>query len=80
MQVSEAFLAKVFSAVDADPKAEVKIDLQNQEITLIPTGEKESFEINSYKKSCLLNGYDDIDYLLAMKDKIVAFEKQAVKF
>ncbi len=80
VQVSEAFLAKVFSAVDADPKAEVKIDLQNQEITLIPTGEKESFEINSYKKSCLLNGYDDIDYLLAMKDKIVAFEKQAVKF
>ncbi len=80
VQVSEAFLAKIFAEVEKDPKAEVKIDLENQTITLIPTGESESFEINGYKKKCLLNGYDDIDYLLSIKDKIQAFEKQAVKF
>lgn len=78
--VSEAFLAELFKAIDADPKAEVKIDLEAQTITNVTTGEKESFEINSYKKECLLKGLDDIDYLLSLKDEITAYEKQAVKF
>ena len=80
VQVTDAFLAKIFSTVEADANSEVKIDLENQTITIIATGESESFEINAYKKSCLLNGYDDIDYLISLKDKIEAWEAQAVKF
>lgn len=80
VQVSEGFLASLFIAVEADAKAEVKVDLENQTITNVATGESESFEINSYKKNCLLNGYDDIDYLLSIQDKIEAWEKQAVTF
>ncbi len=80
VQVSESFLAGLFKAVDADNKAEVKIDLENQSITNVTTGESESFEINSYKKNCLLNGYDDIDYLLSLSDEIEAYEAKAVKF
>jgi len=75
VQVSPAFLANIFSAVEKEPDTKVRIDLQNQEITLLSTGEKETFEINPYKKNCLLNGYDDIDYLLSIKDEIEAFEK-----
>jgi 3-isopropylmalate/(R)-2-methylmalate dehydratase small subunit len=74
VQVSEAFLTEVFAAVEKDPKAEVVIDLELQEVTLVPTGRKEHFDINTYKKTCLLNGYDDIDYLISIKDKIEAFE------
>jgi len=80
VQVSEAFLSGLFKSIEADAKAEVKIDLENQTITNVSTGESESFEINSYKKNCLLNGYDDIDYLLSLKDEIEAYEKQAIKF
>lgn len=80
VQVSETFLASLFTTVQADAKAEVKVDLENQTITNVATGESESFEINSYKKNCLLNGYDDIDYLLSIQDKIEAWEKQAVTF
>jgi 3-isopropylmalate/(R)-2-methylmalate dehydratase small subunit len=74
VQVSAAFLVKVLKEVENDPKTEVKVDLLKQKITLLSTNESESFEINSYKKECLLNGYDDIDYLLSIKDKIEAFE------
>ena len=80
VQVTEEFLAGLFKSIDADPKAEVKIDLENQTITNVSTGATESFEINSYKKNCLLNGYDDIDYLLSLKDEVKAYEQQAVKF
>lgn len=80
VQVSENFLAGLFKAVDADNKAEVKIDLENQTITNVTTGESESFDINSYKKNCLLNGYDDIDYLLSLSEEIEAYEAKAVKF
>ena len=76
VQVSPDFLAKIFAAVEKDPKTKVRIDLEKQEITLLSTGEKESFEINQYKKNCLLNGYDDIDYLLSIKDEIEKFEKE----
>jgi len=75
VQVSETFLAAIFKAVENDPHAELRVNLEKQEVTILPTSQKENFEINTYKKTCLLNGYDDIDYLLSMKDKIVEFEK-----
>jgi len=75
VQVSEDFLALLFSAIKKDPGTMIRVDLQKQEISLEESGEKESFEINPYKKECLLNGYDDIDYLLSIKDKIEAFEE-----
>ncbi len=74
VQVSPDFLTKIFAAVEKDPKTKIRIDLERQEITLLATGEKESFDINPYKKTCLLNGYDDIDYLLSIKDEIEAYE------
>jgi 3-isopropylmalate/(R)-2-methylmalate dehydratase small subunit len=74
VQVSEAFLAEVFAAVEKDPAATVVINLEQQEVTLVPTGRKAHFDINPYKKTCLLNGYDDIDYLISIKDKIQSFE------
>jgi 3-isopropylmalate/(R)-2-methylmalate dehydratase small subunit len=75
VQVSEGFLQKLFDAIEGDPETKIKVDLENQQITLLATGESESFEINSYKKECLINGYDDIDYLISIKDKIEAFEQ-----
>jgi 3-isopropylmalate/(R)-2-methylmalate dehydratase small subunit len=74
VQVSAEFLSKIFEAIDTDPKAEVEVNLEEQIITIIATGDSESFDINPYKKECMLNGYDDIDYLLNIKDKIEAFE------
>lgn len=74
VQVSAAFLSKIFSAIENDPAASLKVDLAEQLISIEATGESESFDINAYKKKCLLNGYDDIDYLLKIKDKIAEFE------
>lgn len=74
VQVTEEFLAKVFEAIKKDVSATLKIDLKKQEVTILSTGDTCSFEINGYKKTCLLNGYDDIDFLLSKKDKILAFE------
>src|SRR6266487_205851 len=68
--VSEEFLTRIFAAVEKDPKTEVEVNLPEQTITIASTNEQESFEISSYKKSCLLNGYDDIDYLLSIKQDI----------
>ncbi|GAC1590527.1 MAG: 3-isopropylmalate dehydratase small subunit [Chitinophagaceae bacterium] len=73
--VSDGFLQQVFSAIEKDPATQLEVNLQEQTIT-IATGAKETFEINNYKKTCLLNGYDDIDYLLNMKDEITQFERQ----
>ncbi len=74
--VSEGFLQKIFAAVDADPSTEFEVSLPEQSITVLSTGEKENFDINHYKKTCLLNGYDDIDYLLSIKQDIENFESQ----
>ena len=74
--VSEDFLQKIFSAIHKDSNAEIEVNLPEQSITILSTGEKENFEINHYKKTCLLNGYDDIDYLLSMKNDIEQFELQ----
>ena len=76
VEVSPAFLKQLLTSVTDTPEAEIKVDLEAQSITLLSTGESESFEINSYKKTCLLNGYDDIDYLLNQKEKIEQFERQ----
>ena len=75
VQISAEFLQNIFDAIDADANAQVEVNLEEQKITLVPTGESESFGISSYKKECLLNGYDDIDFLLSNKDKIEAYEK-----
>lgn len=75
VQVSDEFLAKIFAAIEKDAQTEVKVDLEKQTITLVATGESQQFEVNSYKKECLLKGYDDVDYLLSLKDKIEAYEK-----
>ena len=72
--VSDGFLASLFSTINANPKAEVTIDLEAQTITNCATGEQEHFDINPYKKGCLLNGFDDIDFLLSKTDDIVAWE------
>jgi 3-isopropylmalate/(R)-2-methylmalate dehydratase small subunit len=71
--VTPEFLDKLFSEIEKNPATELTVDLPNQEITLNATGDKESFDISDYKKNNLLNGYDDIDYLNAMKSDIEAF-------
>lgn len=73
VQVSPAFLQKILASIEADPNAQFEINLPDQTITNIATGEKELFDINGYKKNNLLNGFDDIDYLQAMKSDIAAF-------
>ena len=75
VQVTKSFLKILLSVIENDHGTIVKIDLPNQEISLAESGIKENFEINSYKKECLLNGYDDIDYLINIKDKIIDYEK-----
>jgi len=76
VQVTENFLQKIFDAVLRNPKTEVEVNLEKQTITILSTNENETFEINNYKKTCLLNGYDDIDYLLSIKADIEQFELQ----
>lgn len=76
--VSPEFLAEVFACVNADPKTTLTIDLKNQTVTNNATGKSETFEINAYKKECLLNGLDDIDYLLSKKEQIEQFEKARI--
>lgn len=75
IQVSEEFLAQIFKAVDSNPKSALAVDLENQTVTIVETGAQESFEINPYKKSCLINGYDDIDFILNQKQLIKEFEE-----
>jgi len=74
--VSDAFLSELFASSDKDPRTTLTVNLEEQTITNNATGHSESFEINAYKKACLLNGLDDIDFLLSNKDKIIAYEQQ----
>ena len=76
VQVSENFLKKIFDAIEKDPATQLEVNLEKQQVTLLYTGESEPFAISPYKKLCFLNGYDDIDFLLSKKDKIIAFEQQ----
>ena len=72
--VSKEFQQELFQTVKDNPQAEVKVDVPNQTVTNLTTGRSEQFPINSYKKYCLMNAYDDIDFLLANKEKILNFE------
>ncbi len=72
--VSPAFLGKIFTTIEEEPKTHFKVCLETQTFTILSTGESEHFEINSYKKLCLLNGLDDIDYLISLKQEIEIFE------
>ena len=76
VQVSDEFLDQIFAAVEKDPATEVVINVEAQTISVPAAGLQSSFDINNYKKTCLLNGYDDIDYLLSIKPAIEAFEQQ----
>lgn len=75
IQVSDDFLAQIFKAVDDNSKSPLEVDLENQTVTIVETRAKETFEINPYKKSCLINGYDDIDFILNQKQLIEKFEQ-----
>ncbi|MCE2756322.1 MAG: 3-isopropylmalate dehydratase small subunit [Bacteroidota bacterium] len=77
VQVSDDFLDNIFKAIEANPAAELEINLPNQTITLLATGEQESFQINGYKKHNLMNGFDDIDYLQDMKEEIKVFAEKS---
>ncbi len=74
--VSKQFQQELFDSINDNPKTEVKVDLPNQTVTNTATGHSEHFEINSYKKYCLQNAYDDIDFLLSNKDKIEDYENR----
>jgi 3-isopropylmalate/(R)-2-methylmalate dehydratase small subunit len=75
VQVSQEFLNTIFAEVSKNNKLELKTNLEEQYIEIVGLNKKESFVINEYKKTCLINGYDDIDYVLSQKDKIEAYEK-----
>jgi 3-isopropylmalate/(R)-2-methylmalate dehydratase small subunit len=70
--VSDDFLKKIFAAISKNPNTEIEVDLENQTIGL--EGQKEKFEINLYKKTCMINGYDDIDYLLSLNEEVREFD------
>lgn len=78
VQVSPEFLDKIFTAIEADPNTELEVNLPEQTITILATGEKETFDINGYKKHNMMNGFDDIDYLQSMKDDIKKFAEARV--
>jgi 3-isopropylmalate/(R)-2-methylmalate dehydratase small subunit len=73
LQVSDDFLKKIFALLEKDPGTSITIDLPEQKV-ILEDGSSESFDINAYKKTCLMNGYDDIDYLLSLRDEIRHFE------
>lgn len=78
VQVSPEFLDKIFKDVIGDPSTELEVNLNEQTITILKTGDKESFVINGYKKHNLLNGFDDIDYLQSMKEEIGGFAAKSI--
>ena len=76
VQVSESFLRHLFAAIETDANTQFEVNLETQTISIIGTDLNESFDIDPYKKTCMINGYDDIDYLLSKKELIEAFELQ----
>lgn len=76
VQVSPEFLEQIFFCIEANPQTSLTVDLTNQKITLDATGDDESFKINPYKKKNMINGFDDIDYLLNIKEDIRTFSKK----
>ena len=73
--ISPSLLEKAFAAVEKNPLTKFDVDLEKQTFTILETGESEEFDINPYKKHCLQNGLDDIDFLVSMKNEIESFEK-----
>jgi len=73
--VSEPFLQELFDSIGKDPKTEVEVDLPNQKVTNKATGKSERFDINGYKKHCLMNGLDDVDFLVENRDKVEEWER-----
>jgi 3-isopropylmalate/(R)-2-methylmalate dehydratase small subunit len=73
--VSDDFLQSIFKEVTNSPETSIEIDLENQTATLVSTGKQEPFEINAYKKTCLINGFDDIDYILGNRNLIEEYEE-----
>ncbi|MEZ4778546.1 MAG: 3-isopropylmalate dehydratase small subunit [Flavobacteriaceae bacterium] len=78
VQVSEEFLSELFQQLKESPNTQITIDLENQSISVNEISLSETFEIDPYKKTCMMNGYDDIDYLLSKKTQIEAFEAQKI--
>ncbi len=76
--VEDDLLKKILAQVEAHPETEIIVDLENETLEIPDMGVKQTFEINPYKKNCLINGYDDIDYLLSIRDRIAAFEKARI--
>lgn len=79
VQVSPQFLEELFAAINNNPSEEIKIDLEGQKIEILNTGASETFEIDPYKKTCLINGFDDIDFLVSKLDAIKEFEQKKTK-
>jgi len=75
LRVSEAFLKKIFRWIEAYPDAQIKVNLEEQFIEIVDIGEREVFEIPAFKKTCMINGYDDIDYLLNLKSEVEEYEQ-----
>jgi 3-isopropylmalate/(R)-2-methylmalate dehydratase small subunit len=78
VQVSPDFLSKLFQEINENPNSEIKVDLPNQSISILNIDLVESFEINNYKKQNMLNGFDDIDYLINIKSEIEDFAKKSI--
>ena len=78
--VSEEFLAELFATLASDPQARVRVDVPSQTVRNLSTGREEKFELSAYKKYCLVNALDDIDYLLEHKDRIEAYEKASSRY
>lgn len=78
--VSEQFLSELFESINGNPATLIKVDLPAQTITNLATGKSENFDINPYKKHCLLNGIDDIEYLLSKKDEIEQWESDSITY
>ncbi len=76
--VSEEFLDKIFKSIEADPNAELEVNLPEQKVTILSTGESEGFQINGYKKHNMINGFDDIDYLQNIKSEITSFAEKSL--
>jgi 3-isopropylmalate dehydratase, small subunit len=80
VEVSEYFLKKLFHVVEKNPKTKIKIDLMNQKVIILETGKFDVFYMHPYKKNCFINGYDDIDFLISIKDDVEIFEKNRKLF
>ena len=78
VQVNDHFLTNIFDAINEDSKTLLEVNLEHQNLMLLTTKQSTCFEMSPYKKKCLLNGYDDIDYLISLKDKIEEFEQERI--